>query len=582
MTSHNPLPLSAVQSSRARDPIERWLVPGLLLAFVVFYLLALVTHGLWIPDEARYGQISQEMLLSGNWVAPHFMGIRYFEKPIAGYWMIAIGQAIFGDNLFGVRIASAVSTGLSVWLTYLIARRVWNDPRKSAACALLYMSFGLIAGQAGYANLDPQFTLWVNLSLVALWFAIDSHTSRSKAGAWALMGFACGMGFMTKGFLAWLLPVLIALPYMTWQRRMGELLRYGSLAVMVAVAVCLPWVLAIAHREPDFWNFFFWNEHVRRFAADDAQHARPWWFYLPLLIASSLPWAALLPNTLINAWKQKRQPAIAFMLLWLLLPLAFFSLSSGKLPTYIMPCLLPLALLIGHTVMEQLNQGRGRSIRINGVVNISVGTAALIALLYMQTSKEIYQNTEMFSLSLVFIVLIGWIISNALQVMRPLTFWAMPAVGIWLLVALAPAAMPSQIVNSKMPDQFIAEHLDALAHTSSLLSNDLGAASALSWRLKRPQVDLFNTVGELKYGLADPAMDSRKVTKDSVGKWMAEARKKGAVGVVMRVNSVQEVQEVELLPIDGVRYRRGNLQILIFPKSGPESVSANVLTGNPS
>jgi 4-amino-4-deoxy-L-arabinose transferase len=50
---------------------------------------------------------------------------------------------------------------------------------------------------------------------------------------------------------------------------------------------------------------------------------------------------------------------------------------------------------------------------------------------------------------------------------------------------------------------------------------------------------------------------------------MTEARKKGAVGVVMRVNSVQEVQEVELLPIDGKRYQRGNLEILIFPQSQP-------------
>lgn len=566
MTSRNPLPNTI---SRASTPVDRWLLPGLLLAFVVFYLLPMVTHGLWIPDETRYAQISQEMLLSGNWISPHFMGIRYFEKPIAGYWMIAIGQAVFGDNLFGVRIASALSTGLSIWLTYRIAQRFWNDPRKSFACAMLYMSFGLIAGQAGYANLDPQFTLWVNLSLVALWFALDSQSSRGKMGAWALLGVACGMGFMTKGFLAWLLPVLIALPYMIWQRRLGELLRYGPLAIVVAALVSLPWVLAIHHQEPDFWRFFFWNEHIRRFSADDAQHARPWWFYLPLLLASSLPWAVLLPNTLISAWKHKRQPVMGFLLLWMLLPLAFFSLSSGKLPTYIMPCLLPLALMMGHAIIDMLSQERGKPIRINGVVNVVIATAALIALLYLQTTKEIYANTEMFSLSLMFFALIGWIITNALQVLRPLLFWAMPALGIWLLVALLPAAMPSQIVNSKMPDQFIAEHLEALSQTSSLLSNDLGAASALSWRLKRPQVDLFNTIGELKYGLEDPAMESRKVTMDSVGQWMTEARKKGAVGVVMRVNSVQEVQEVELLPIDGKRYQRGNLEILIFPQSQP-------------
>ncbi|MDN3219593.1 lipid IV(A) 4-amino-4-deoxy-L-arabinosyltransferase [Pseudomonas nunensis] len=572
MTSHNNvLQHPSVKISRRPAPsaVERWIVPGLLLAFVLFYLLPLVSHGLWIPDEARYGQIAQEMRLSGDWIAPHFMGIRYFEKPIAGYWMIAIGQAVFGDNLFGVRIASALSTGLSVWLTYLIARRLWNDPRKSGACALLYMSFGLIAGQAGYANLDPQFTFWVNLSLVALWFAIDSPSGKRRLGAWAVLGAACGMGFMTKGFLAWLLPVLIALPYMLWQRRLGELLRYGSLAVVVAAVVCLPWVLTIHYQEPDFWRFFFWNEHIRRFAADDAQHARPWWFYLPLLVASSMPWAMLLPSTFIQAWKNRRQPAMGFLLLWLLLPLGFFSLSSGKLPTYIMPCLLPLALLMGHTVVGLVDQEKGRAIRCNGVLNVLLASTGLIALIYVQATKEIFKNTEMFSLSLAYIVLAGWIIANALQVSRPLQLWAAPALGSWLLVALLPAAMPATIVNSKMPDQFIAEHLDALGQATSLLSNDLGAASALSWRLKRPQVDLFNTVGELKYGLEDPAMDSRKVTKGSVGQWMTEARKKGSVGVVMRVNSVQEVEEVALLPVDGKRYERGNLEILIFPQTQP-------------
>ena len=94
--------------------------------------------------------------------------------------MIALGQAVFGENLFGVRIASVVATALSVLLAYLLARRLWRDPRTSLACALLYASFGLIAGQSGYANLDPQFTFWVNLSLVALWYALDAG-SRARA-----------------------------------------------------------------------------------------------------------------------------------------------------------------------------------------------------------------------------------------------------------------------------------------------------------------------------------------------------------------------------------------------------------------
>ena len=114
---------------------QRWMIPLLVLAFIAFYLLPLGTHGLWIPDEARYAQIGQQILVDGNWVTPHFMDIRYFEKPIAGYWMIAIGQAIFGENLFGVRIASAIATGLSVMLAYLAARLEHGQGRRDDGAA---------------------------------------------------------------------------------------------------------------------------------------------------------------------------------------------------------------------------------------------------------------------------------------------------------------------------------------------------------------------------------------------------------------------------------------------------------------
>ena len=547
--------------------MRRWALPLLLLAFVLCYLAPLATHGLWIPDETRYAQISQEMLLTGKWAAPHFMGIRYFEKPAAGYWMIALGQAMFGQNLFGVRFASALSTGLSILLVYLVARRLWNDPRKSLVSTLLYMSFVSVAALGGYANLDPQFTFWVNLTGVALWFCFDSRTRNGRLGAWALLGFACGMGFMTKGFLAWLLPVLIALPYALWQKRLRELLGYGLVAVLVAVAVSLPWALAVHLQEPDFWHFFFWHEHIQRFAGEDAQHAEPFWYYLPLLVGFSLPWVALLPATVKQAWLEKRTASIGFLLLWLLMPLAFFSLAKGKLPSYIMPCLLPLALLMGHVLADKLAQGRGRALRINGWLNLVLGIVALLALSWFQLKKPVYEHgTETLSLVLVFVLLIGWIFASLLQAARPLHLWAAPAIGSWLLVALAPAALPHSVVYNKTPDQFIIDHLPELKQTGALLSNDLGAASALAWRVKRADVTLYNTVGEVKYGLAFADAAHHKVDMAQVQQWMNDARKRGAVGVVMRVKGDDEVAEVNLLPQDGKRYEQGNLVILIFPQ----------------
>jgi len=544
---------------------KRWALPLLLGIFLLAYLLPLGSHGLWIPDETRYAQISQEMLLSGNWVSPHFMSLRYFEKPAAGYWMIALGQAVFGQNLFGVRFASALSTGLSVLLCFLIARRLWNDPRKSFVCALLYMSFVIVAGQAGYANLDPQFTFWVNLSLVALWFALDSRAKGQRLAGWAVLGLACGMGFMTKGFLAWLLPVLIALPWMLWQKRWKELLLYGPVAIALAITVSLPWVLAVHGQEPDYWRFFFWHEHIRRFAGDDAQHDAPWWFYLPLLVAFSLPWVGMLPVAFKQAWQTRRDTGIAFLGLWLLMPLLFFSLSNGKLPTYILPCLLPLALLLGHALADRLRLEHGRALGLNGLLNLLLGIVTLIGLVYVQLKRPLYDH-ELHSLVLVFIALTGWIISNLLQAFRPLQCWAAPAVGSLLLIALLPAALPKSVVANKMPDQFVLAHQTELATTTHLLSNDLGAASALSWRVKRPQVALYNTIGELKYGLAYPDGIHQRVDPDQVQQWMREARKTGSVGVVMRVKGQDELDELDRLPKDGVRYEQGNLVIMILPQ----------------
>ncbi|MCX2546221.1 lipid IV(A) 4-amino-4-deoxy-L-arabinosyltransferase [Pseudomonas sp. COW5] len=544
---------------------KRWALPLLIGLFLLAYLLPLGTHGLWIPDETRYAQISQDMLLSGNWVSPHFMGLRYFEKPIAGYWMIALGQELFGQNLFGVRFASALSTGLSVLLCFLVARRLWNEPSKSFICALLYMSFTVVAGQAGYANLDPQFTFWVNLSLVALWFAVDSRSTRQRVISWAVLGLACGMGFMTKGFLAWLLPVLIALPWMLWQKRWRELLIYGPVAVAVAIVVSLPWVLAVHSQEPDYWRFFFWHEHIRRFAGDDAQHDAPWWFYLPLLVAFSLPWVGMLVPAFKQAWQTRTQPGIAFLLLWLVMPLAFFSTANGKLPTYILPCLLPLALLLGHALADRLRLEQGRALSINGLLNLVLGVVTLIALVYLQLKKPVYDH-ELHSMVLVFIALIGWIIANLAQAFLPLQCWAAPALGSLLLIGVLPAALPKSVVANKTPDQFILHHLDELSGTTHLLSNDLGAASALAWRLKQPKVALYNTVGELKYGLSYPEGAEQRITTDEVQQWVRDARRTGSVGVVMRVKGDDELHEVDLLPKDGNRYEQGNLVIIVLPK----------------
>lgn len=540
----------------------------LLLACVIFYFLPLPFHGLWVPDEPRYAQISQEMLSTGNWAAPHFMGLRYFEKPAAGYWFIALAQQVFGQNLFGVRFASALTTTLSVLLTYFLARRLWNDPRRALAASGIYMSCALIAGQAGYANLDPQFTFWVNLSLVAFWLAITCDTRNKRVASWALVGIACGMGFMTKGFLALLLPVIVAVPLALRLKLTGQLLRYGWVAVLIAGALALPWMLAVHRLEPDYWNFFFWHEHIRRFAAEDAQHTRPFWFYLPLLVVACVPWAGLLPAAAVEFWRKRQQPGLFFLGLWFLLPLIFLSFSRGKLPTYIMPCILPLSLLIAHALINAVDNGRLRALRVNALLNLSGGIALAIGVIYVQLKKPVYHD-EPLELSLIALALGCWIAGNLLAWRKPSQLWLAPALAMLALLALLPAALPHSLVNKKTPDGFVASHIDALRQSHSLLSNELGAASALAWRTGNRDITLYNAAGEVKYGLAYPDASNRQVTRETVQQWMTAARKTGSVGVVLRVKGEGEQFELAALPTDGQRFDQGELVILLYDQTPP-------------
>ena len=117
------------------------------------------------------------------------------------------------------------------------------------------------------------------------------------------------------------------------------------------LVTCAPWFIAICHRHPDFFDYFFIKEHFTRFLTTVDQRDKPWWIFVPVVILGLFPWVAFLPWSKSD-WRRidAGKPAQRFLLVCVGVVLTFFSASHSKLPLYILPVFPVAALLLGHLV----------------------------------------------------------------------------------------------------------------------------------------------------------------------------------------------------------------------------------------
>ena len=343
--------------------MHRITVPLVLLATLTFFA-GLGRGAITDSDEAFYAESAREMVLTGDWLTPYYNFEPRFQKPVLYYWLTAATYLATGPTEFGARLWAAMAGLGLVLVTAACGRRWYDETTGLLAGAIVATNFGYFA-IARMALPDLPLTFCITL---AIWAALVStlEQERSPRKFVLVAALALGLGFLMKGPVGVIIPLLVIVPVLVIERRsIGVTPIDLVLGFVVFMAVSVPWYFLMWLRHGnDYLQSFFVGDNFERFATDRFNDPRPWWFYVPVVAGGLLPWTPLALVWLgpITQFLRRRRDAGTIdlrLILWAALPLLFYTISVGKQPRYVLPVLPPLALLLSAAIVERTQEWRG-------------------------------------------------------------------------------------------------------------------------------------------------------------------------------------------------------------------------------
>jgi len=359
----------------------------------ILYLPGLGRPALWEPDEGRYAEIAREMVISGDYVTPRDDFELYFEKPPLVYWAEAAAIQIFGVNEFAVRLPAALFSIGQVVVTAALAEAMLGAAAGFFAALVLALS-PLFFGFARFATLDPALAFFLAAALGAFYAAARGDSfSRGPARRWLLISAAMlALGTLAKGPIALLLGGAIALTWMAIERRLRQVAQMPLVwCLVIYAAIVVPWFVLVEARNPGFVHFFIVHEHLERYVAS-SEHGWGPWFFIPIVIGGAWPWIFFVPlgwsamragDGLSESAKDPsgRRAAARFLAIWFVVIFVFFSIPRSKLGSYILPALVPLAIVAGYglarvSALDGLR--RRRLLAVIAIANLALAAVPLV------------------------------------------------------------------------------------------------------------------------------------------------------------------------------------------------------------
>lgn len=269
----------------------------------------------------------------------------------------------------------------------------------------------------------------------------------------------------------------------------------------VFLAIILPWHIAIQLQHPEFFHFYFLDQHFLRFFTHYAGREAPFWFFIPVLLIGFLPWSMLIVSALVNTVRTIKRKRVhhlkhLFFLLWFLVVFLFFSASHSKLVPYILPSLPPLALLLGSGLADLTWQRLNR--RLMTLLSFLLVFYALlwIAVRYIHDIDDPIKTLFYLKISLT-ITAAGWLM--ALFLRRKSYFMLFYLTALTILLSLIPLSLVIPYVEESSIKPIAIQLKNRLAQQEGLVCVYSHYYQDLPFYLNRP-VKIVDWHNELRFG----------------------------------------------------------------------------------
>ncbi|HEY5543974.1 MAG TPA: phospholipid carrier-dependent glycosyltransferase [Candidatus Binatia bacterium] len=330
----------------------RWLSWSLSAAVIAILFYQLGAAALFEPDEGRNAEKAREILVLDDWVTPHENFHSVLDKPIFFYWLIALAYSLFGVSEWAARLPSALAALACIALVYRFAQLRWGRWAALWSALILVTSFQFFV-LARVVILDMTLTFFLTLALCSFYEAAHTESAKRRRIASIAMYLALAGATLIKGLIGVAVPGMVIFAYLLVRKQWAVLRRIDLIpGAVLFLAIVLPWYLIAEARNPGYLYYYFWEEHFGRFATTGFDRAQPWYYFIGVGSIGFFPWSLLLPLAVNNTWQQKLDNKTLYLILWIILPFLFFSVSKSKLPHYILPIFPPLAMLAASALVR--------------------------------------------------------------------------------------------------------------------------------------------------------------------------------------------------------------------------------------